>query len=34
MSSMRLIEGEALEVMQQLIDEEVRVDAVICDPPY
>ena len=34
MGSMRLIEGEALEVMQQLIDEEVRVDAVICDPPY
>ena len=31
---MRLIHGECLEEMQKLIDEGVKVDAVICDPPY
>ena len=30
----RLIKGDCLDVMQQLIDEGVRVDAIICDPPY
>lgn len=30
----RLINGEALAVMDELIAEGVKVDAVICDPPY
>lgn len=30
----RLINGEALEQMQKLIDEGIKVDAIICDPPY
>ena len=32
--SMRLIQGEALEVMGELVSEGVKVDAVITDPPY
>jgi len=30
----RLINGECLEIMDKLIEEGVRVDAIICDPPY
>ena len=30
----RLIQGECLAVMDELIKKEVRVDAIICDPPY
>lgn len=30
----KLIHGEALEEMQKLIDEGVKVDAIITDPPY
>lgn len=30
----RLIQGDCLEVMDQLIKEGVKVDAIICDPPY
>lgn len=31
---MKLYNGDCLEVMQQLINEGVKVDAVITDPPY
>jgi len=31
---MRLINGEALEEMDKLIKEGIKVDAIICDPPY
>lgn len=31
---MRLIHGECLEEMDKLIAEGVKVDAIICDPPY
>lgn len=31
---MRLIQGDCLEVMDRLIDEGVKVDAIITDPPY
>ena len=31
---MKLIHGDCLKVMDALIREEVRVDAIICDPPY
>ena len=31
---MRLIQGDCLEVMDKLIEGGVKVDAVICDPPY
>ena len=30
----RLIQGDCLVEMDRLIEEEVRVDAIICDPPY
>ena len=30
----RLINGDCLSVMDELIEEGVRVDAIICDPPY
>lgn len=29
-----LIQGDCLEVMQWLIDNDVKVDAIITDPPY
>ena len=29
-----LIQGECLEVIQWLIDNNVKVDAIITDPPY
>ena len=31
---MQLYKGDCIEVMRQLIDQGVRVDAVICDIPY
>jgi len=31
---MKLIKGECLEVMDKLIEEGVKVDAIITDPPY
>ena len=34
MSEIRLIHGDCLEVMDQLIEEGVKVDCVITDPPY
>ena len=30
----RLINGDCLEAMDKLIEEGVKVDAIICDPPY
>ena len=29
-----LRQGDCLEVMKDLIDKGVMVDAIICDPPY
>jgi len=34
LGGLRLINGEALETMDKLIEQGVIVDAVICDPPY
>lgn len=34
MDNIRLINGDCLEVMDQLIKEGIKVDAVICDLPY
>jgi DNA modification methylase len=34
MSGIKLIQGDCLEAMDKLIEEGVKVDAVICDPPY
>jgi len=31
---LRLIHGDCLEEMDKLIEEGVKVDAIICDPPY
>ena len=31
---MRLINWECLEEMDKLIAENIKVDAIICDPPY
>ena len=31
---MKLIQGDCLEEMDKLIAENVKVDAIICDPPY
>jgi len=31
---MKLIQGECLEEMDKLIAENIKVDAVITDPPY
>lgn len=30
----KLYNGECLEVMDKLIEEGIKVDAIICDPPY
>lgn len=30
----KLYHGDCLEVMDLLINEEIKVDAIICDPPY
>ena len=32
--NIRLIQGNCLEVMDRLIDEGIKVDAIITDPPY
>ena len=29
-----LYKGDCLEIMDYLISQKVKVDAVICDPPY
>ena len=34
MVNIRLIQGDCLEEMQKLIDEDVKVDMVLTDPPY
>ena len=34
MSNIQLYNGDCLEVMQQLIDKGIKVDAIITDPPY
>lgn len=34
MSQIELYNGDCLEVMQQLIDKGIKVDAIITDPPY
>lgn len=34
MAKMRLFNGKCQDVLQQLIDENIKVDAVITDPPY
>ena len=31
---MKLIQGDCIDIMNKLIQEEVKVDAIICDPPY
>jgi len=30
----KLFNGDCLEVMDNLISQNVKVDAIICDPPY
>lgn len=30
----KLYNGDCFEIMQNLIDNDVKVDAIICDPPY
>lgn len=30
----KLYQGDCLEIMQQLIDQQIKVDAIITDPPY
>jgi DNA modification methylase len=32
--NMQLFHGDCLEVMDQLIEQNIKVDAIICDPPY
>lgn len=34
MSDIKLYNGDCLEIMKQLIEQKVKVDAVITDPPY
>lgn len=34
MSKVRLFNGDCEQVLQQLVDENVKVDAIITDPPY
>ena len=34
MSDVKLYNGDCIDVMNQLISEGVKVDAVITDPPY
>jgi len=29
-----LYNGDCLEVMDKLIEQGIKVDAIICDPPY
>ena len=30
----KLYNGDCLEIMDRLIEEDIKVDAIICDPPY
>ena len=30
----KLYKGDCLEVMDQLIEQEIKVDMILCDPPY
>lgn len=30
----RLIQGDCFEIMKHLIKQDIKVDAIICDPPY
>ena len=30
----KIYQGDCLEIMDKLIEQEVLVDAIICDPPY
>ena len=32
--SFRLINDDCLKAMDKLIDENIKIDAIICDPPY
>lgn len=34
MSDIKLYNGDCLEVMDRLIEKGIKVDAIICDPPY
>jgi len=34
MTQISLFNGDCLEILQTLIDKEIKVDAIICDPPY
>ena len=34
MSKYRLYNGDCLEIMDKLIEEGVKVDCILCDPPY
>ena len=34
MSKIQLYQGDCLEIMQQLINQQIKVDAIITDPPY
>jgi len=33
-NNIKLYNGEALEVMDTLIANKIKVDAIICDPPF
>ena len=32
--NIKLYNGDCLEVMDRLIEQGIKVDAIICDPPY
>ena len=34
MGDMQLFHGDCLEIMDKLIAKNIKVDAIICDPPY
>ena len=34
MSNYKLFNGDCLEIMQHLISKNIKVDAIITDPPY
>ena len=34
MSEVKLIQGDCLKVMQDLIDDDIKVDLVVTSPPY
>ena len=33
-NNVHLIKGDCLEIMNKLIEEEVQIDLILCDPPY